>query len=119
MSGGGVSAALERVGRDVVRLTTLQLRLFVWRALVAARSLLKPAALGAIGVLLLALALLLLVGAAAAGLASILPTWLALLILGASLAVAGAMLLRRAVRGLHRAMGRSLMGLDPEEKEGT
>jgi Putative Actinobacterial Holin-X, holin superfamily III len=92
----GLTGAIRRTTADVKRLARLQADL----AKATARKKSIFAGLGAGGTLFLLYALLFLLGAAAAGLAIVLPVWLAILIVGAALLLLAGVLIGISSAGL-------------------
>jgi hypothetical protein len=96
----GLPATLKRTAADVQRLAKLQADLAKQRLQAKARQKGTFAGMGALGTLIVLLSLLFLLAAATAGLALVVPVWLAILIMGSSLLVIGGVLLAIGAAGL-------------------
>jgi Flp pilus assembly protein TadB len=96
----GFSATLKRTAADVQRLAKLQADLAKQRIQAKARRKGIFAGMGALGTLFVFLSLLFLLAAATAGLALVVPVWLAILIMAGGLLLIGGVLLGVGAAGL-------------------
>ena len=100
MSEGGLPATIKKTAADVSRLARLQAELAKERFQTQAKKKGIFAGMGVGGILFLVYSLLFLLAGAAAGLAIVLPAWLAILIVGGGLLLFGAILLGVSAVGL-------------------
>jgi hypothetical protein len=100
LSDGGLSDTVKRTAADVRRLAKLQAELAKQRIQSQAKRKGMFAGMAAGGGFLVLYALLFLLGAAAAGLAIVLPVWLALLIVGGGVLFLSALLVGVGALGL-------------------
>lgn len=97
MNGADLLAGLRRTLADLIQLVLLRVTSVRERLERSVQRLLIPIGVGAGGLVLAAIGLLFLVGAGAAGLATVLPLWLALLVVGSGTTGVGALLTRASV----------------------
>ncbi len=100
MSNGGLPAAVKKTAEDARRLATLQAELVREKIQAQVRKKAIFAAVAAVGAFFAVIGLLFLLAAAAAGLAIVLPWWLALLIVGLVLVLGGATAIGVSVSGM-------------------